>query len=176
MKSGQLIEYNTRNNCLKNHAKNVVEILVSDSFFKKWKLSVSLDQQSEFSYSVFLLYVQVEDYQSKLKLVLTISFYFIQNVFKKTNRGLELVSLPHFLYDFWKKALLTLYSINWPNFIVWLPLLFEISGNIFTVTVCYPVWNAINFEFFPSLLIKPFFHIIKKSGQKCEYLKNENSF
>ena len=36
--------------------------------FKKSKLSISLDQQSEVSYSLLLLYVQVEDYQNILKL------------------------------------------------------------------------------------------------------------
>ena len=37
-------------------------------FLKKSKLSISLDQQSEVSYSLFLLYVQVKDYQNVLKL------------------------------------------------------------------------------------------------------------
>ena len=37
-------------------------------FFKKSKLSVSLDQQSEVSYRLFILYLQVEDYQNILKL------------------------------------------------------------------------------------------------------------
>ena len=32
--------------------------------------------------------------------------------FKKTRRGLEVVSLPHFLYDFSRKIFLLLYSIN----------------------------------------------------------------
>ena len=55
---------------------------------------------------------------------------------KKTNRGRELVSLPHFLHDFWRRMFLLLYSINWPNFIVWLPLIREILGNMCTVIVC----------------------------------------
>ena len=37
-------------------------------FLKKSKLSIALDQQSEISYSLFLLHVQVEDYQNILKL------------------------------------------------------------------------------------------------------------
>ena len=36
---------------------------------------------------------------------------------QKTKRGLELVSLPHFLHYFWRKIYLTLGFINWPNFI-----------------------------------------------------------
>ena len=38
-------------------------------FFKKSKLSVYVDQQSEIPYSLLLLYVQVEDYQKTLKLM-----------------------------------------------------------------------------------------------------------
>ena len=36
--------------------------------------------------------------------------------------------------------------------------------------------DVINFEINLSFLIKQFFHISKKSGQKCKYLKNEKSF
>ena len=51
--------------------------------------------------------------------------------------SLGLVSLPHFSYDFSKKKMfLMLHSINWPIFIVWLPLLFEILGNICIKVVC----------------------------------------
>ena len=35
-------------------------------------------------------------------------------------------SLPHYLHDFWRKIFYFLYSINWPNVIVWLPLFCEI--------------------------------------------------
>ena len=45
-----------------------MEKLVQDPFLKKSNLSISQDQQSEVSYSLFFLYVQVEDYQNKLKL------------------------------------------------------------------------------------------------------------
>ena len=46
---------------------------------------------------------------------------------------------------FFKKHIL-LYSINWPSFIVWLPLLLEIPGNMCIVIVCYPVCVVINFK------------------------------
>ena len=51
-------------------------------------------------------------------------------LFQKVKKGLELVSLPHFLHDFLKKIFLLFYSINRPNFIVRLPLLREILSNI----------------------------------------------
>ena len=45
MKFGQLIEYNLKNICnLKNHTQNVVEKLFTDPIFRKFKLSILLDQ------------------------------------------------------------------------------------------------------------------------------------
>ena len=63
-------------------------------------------------------------------------FYLMQNFFKKQKKSLELVSLSHFLHDFWRKIFHLLYSTNWLNFIVWLPSLCEILGNMRVVTVC----------------------------------------
>ena len=45
MKFGQLIEYNLKNICnLKNHTQNVVEKLFTDPIFRKFKLSILVDQ------------------------------------------------------------------------------------------------------------------------------------
>ena len=84
-----------RNIFLENHEKNMVEKLVLDPFLKKSKLSLSLDLESEVSHSLFLLYIQVEDFRNILKLAFTSYKAF----FKKRKRCLELVSLPHFLHD-----------------------------------------------------------------------------
>ena len=54
------------------------------------------------------------------------------NFWEKSPR---LVCPPHFVDNFSRKMLL-LYSINWPNFIVWLPLLLEILGNMCIISVC----------------------------------------
>ena len=51
------------------------------------------------------------------------------------DKGLGIVSPAHFAYDFSTKMFL-LYSINWPNFIAWLPLLLEILGNMCIAIVC----------------------------------------
>ena len=40
------------------------------------------------------------------------------------------------LHDFWKKMFHSFYSIEWPNFIVWLSLLCEILGNICIAIAC----------------------------------------
>ena len=44
-------------------------------------------------------------------------------------KGLELVSSPHIVYDFSRKMFLMLYSINIPFFTVLLSLLLKILGN-----------------------------------------------
>ena len=69
-----------------------------------------------------------------------------------------------------------LYSINWPNYIFWMPLLLEISGNARIVIVCFPSCNVMNFETFLSFLIKPFSYMTKKSKQMLKYRNDEKSF
>ena len=54
--------------------------------------------------------------------------------------GMGIVSLPHFVYDFSTKML---YSIKWSNFIFWLPLLLEISGNKGIVTLVDQIENHV---------------------------------
>ena len=63
--------------------------------------------------------------------------------FQKIKRALELVCLPHFLHGFQRKVFLTLYSINWQNFIVWLLLILEILCNMWFVIFCFPVYDVI---------------------------------
>ena len=52
------------------------------------------------------------------------------------DKGRGIVSPAHFVNDFSTKMLLMLYSINWPNFIAWLPLFREILGNMCIATIC----------------------------------------
>ena len=76
-----------------------------------------------FKYFVFIVW-KVVDYRHVLKRgcrPLALNSY--KSFLKKTKTGQEVVSLPHFLNDFWRKIFILLYSINWPNFIIWLPLL-----------------------------------------------------
>ena len=51
------------------------------------------------------------------------------NLFQKTKRGLEQVSLSHFLHDSLINKFILLYTNAWPNFIAWLPLFCEILHN-----------------------------------------------
>ena len=92
-------------------------------------------------------------------------------------KGLEIVSPSHFLYDFSIRIFLMLYSINWQNFIFcWLPLNLEILGNMYIVIVCFQSCDVINFEINPIFLIKPFSYLAKNSRQKCKYVENKKSF
>ena len=67
--------------------------------------------------------------------------------FDFSEKGLELVSPLQFLYDFSRKIFLILHSINWPNIIVWLPLLLKILGNMcITIVFLTKLWRH-KFEF-----------------------------
>ena len=78
-------------------------------------------------------------------------------LFKKMQRGLALVSLPHFPHNFWRKISLLFCSINWTSFIVWLSLLYEILDNMCIAIVCKPGCDIMNPEVSLTFLIKLFF-------------------
>ena len=84
----------------------------------------------------------------------TTCFHLMLSFYKK--RGLELVSLPHFLHNFLRKIFCLLYSINRPNFIAWLPLLCQKLSNMCIAIVCKQGCDAMNFEVNLILLIKLF--------------------
>ena len=68
IKLGQLIKFNMRNIFLKKSCTACSGVTRPRPFLKKSKLNICLDQQSEVLYSLFLLYAQLEDYQTILKL------------------------------------------------------------------------------------------------------------
>ena len=107
--------------------------------------------------------------KTKLKTICFTSY----SAFQKIKRRLELASLPH---DLWRKIFLLLYSINWPNLTVWLPLLCEIFGKCIVI-ICKLSSGVMNFEVKLIFLIKPFsLYMTKKSWQKLKYLEKEKSF
>ena len=85
--------------------------------------------------------------------------------FKFFWKGSGLVSPPDFVYDFSRKRFLMLHSINWPNFIVWLPLLPEILGNICSTIVCWPDCDV----------FKAFFIILKRFSAAKNCLRPESA-
>ena len=61
-------------------------------------------------------------------------------------KGLEIVSPPHFVSDFSRKMFPMSYSIKWPTFIVWLLLRLETLDNVcfsclFSRLWCHKFWN-----------------------------------
>ena len=76
------------------------------------------------------------------------------DVFKK-NSGI--VSPSYFVYVFSRKIFLVLYSLTWPIFFFWLPLLLQIFGNIYIAIVCFTGCDVINFGVNLNFLTKPVF-------------------
>ena len=70
-------------------------------------------------------------------------------------KGLTLDSPMHFVYDFSRKMFVMLYSINWSNFVVWLPLLLRIGLYVYR-KYCYPVCDAITLEINIAFLSRRF--------------------
>ena len=99
----------------------------------------------------------IEGYRNILKLssrpLAFISYY----VFLKNKKRSGTSHPVPFSASFLKKMLLLLYCINWPSFIIWLPLLHEILGYMYIAIDCYPGCNVMNFEDNLIFLIKPFF-------------------
>ena len=83
---GQLIYYSMKNIFLgKSYTKWGVEAS-SRLFYKKSKLSISLDQQFEILLSLILLYVQLEDYQNILKVRCWALAFSLYKAFLKTQK------------------------------------------------------------------------------------------
>ena len=94
---------------------------------------------------------------NKNKLHWTLDYRFRDTLnFDFSEKGLGIVSPPHFVYDFSRKMFLMSSSINWPNFITWLLLLLRILVNMLLQLFANQV-VTLNFEINLNFLIKPFF-------------------
>ena len=116
---------------MKNHTENVVEKLFPDAFLEnqnwvyRWIYSLKFYTVCFYCLSCWRLSKYI-----KTKLQIT-CFYLIQSFFKKQKVVWNQPScLIHFPHDFWRKMFLLSYSVNWPNFIVWLLLFHEILGSM----------------------------------------------
>ena len=133
LKFDQLIKYNKRTIfSFKNHTENETGILIPDLFlcFKK-ALYKSKWPAAWFHYILIALNLAC----NKNKLYKTL-YYWSRDILNSLEKSLGIVSLPNFMCDFSTKMFLMLYSINWPNFIVWLLLFLDILGNMCTAIVC----------------------------------------
>ena len=140
----------------------MTEKLFQEPFPKHQNWSYLIEQQSKVLYGHFIEFVfifcQVECCRNILKLSYSpLAFTSYKSCFYSyKSLGLKLVFLPHFLHGFWRKIFLLLYSINWSNFIVSLPLLRQILYSICFAVVRLPGYDIINFEINLIFLIKPF--------------------
>ena len=94
--------------------------------------------------------------------------FYVKHFWKK--RELELVSLPYFLYDFWKKIFTFIYFITWTNFIAWLPLLREILCKICIVILVNLKLTLFLINLF-SIIDQKFRSKIEISWERKELLK-----
>ena len=130
---------------MKNPTQNMVEKLFPGPFLKNQNcayLWISILKLNIFCFNYLPSWGLLKVIQTKMQ---TICCYLKWCFFNK-QRGLELASLPHCLHDFQRKIFPLLYSITWPNFNVWLPLLCEILGNMCIVIVCLKGCDIKNFE------------------------------
>ena len=143
MKFGQVIEYNNINIFFKNRVENEVGRLVPDLFLffknvlyevKPGGLQLNFDIVRQFS-----AWRTIKTNRIKLRLLI---WRYAQ--FLLLEKGLKVVFLPYFKYDFSRKMFLMLYSINWQNFIVWLPLLLQILVNMCIAILFYQVVTSYN--------------------------------
>ena len=136
MKLGQLIEYNKRN-------------IVIQKLFRKWGRETSLRSlfilkkcliwgKSKWSAAYFqYVSIALNLVYNKNKLYKTLDSWLRDMLnFNYPEKGLGLVTPPHFVYDFSRKMFLMLYSVNWPSFIVLLSLLLQILSNMCFKTDC----------------------------------------
>ena len=74
------------------------------------------------------------------------SFIKTQNRANLCLNSLKCYTVCFYFTLFDEKKSLTLYSINWPSFIIWLPFRLEILGNMCILNVDLPGFDVINFE------------------------------
>ena len=104
----------------------------SQILFQNLKIEHNISASIFWSYIQFaFIECQVECYQIILKLShKSLDFTSYKAFLKKQKKGLDLVSLLHYLHDFWRNISLLLCSISGPNLIFWLPMLREIYWAI----------------------------------------------
>ena len=126
----------------KNQAENEARILVPDLLFF-FKRDLGKIKCSAVLFQYFLIALGLYN-KTRLHETLVHSPRDILN-FDFFKKDLGIVSPPHFAYDFSRKMFLILYSIKWPNFIVWFPLLLTILGDMCIAIVSFPGCGVINF-------------------------------
>ena len=159
---------------MKNHSQNVVAKIFLDLFLTNqswaylWSNSLNFHTVCFYCMPSWGISKNIETKQQ------TTCFYFNIN-FSKSKRGLEPISLPHFLDDSWRKIFILLYSFDWPNFIAWLPFLREVLGNMGIVTVFNHTVTSQILKLTLAFKSRRFFYMTKNPRQELKYLENEKN-
>ena len=113
----------------KNHAENKGGEIVPDLLFLK-KLCM---REKQVVFTLVLKYCDSPPLGHTIKkLYETRDCWSRGSILIFLEKGWELVFPVDFMYDFSSKMFLMLYSITWPDLTFWLPVLFEILGNMCT--------------------------------------------
>ena len=119
MKFRQLIEYNKINIVLQNSHRKWGRKTSPRPLFLFSKSSIW--GKSKFSFNKFWWPSNWHTIKTNYK---TLDYWSRDQLdFDFLEKCLGIVSLQHFVCYFSRKLFFTLYSISWPNFVVWLPLL-----------------------------------------------------
>ena len=112
---------------------------------------------------------------NKNKLYKTLD-YWSRDILKldSLQKGLGIASPTHFVHVSRKTFLL--YSINWPYFIEWFPLLLEILDNMCIAIACQPGCDVINFEINLVFLTKLFYYMTKCKDKNLNILRTKRAF
>ena len=94
--------------------------------------------------------------------------------FNFLKKSLKLDSPSHLLNDFSREILFIFYLLTHQiSLSGWLSLLIKISGNMWIVIVCYPVYYVMNFETYLRFLVKVFSYMTKNSEQNFSEKQRE---
>ena len=118
MKFGQVIEYN-KNIFLYRSCRQWGRETSSRPLFVFWKSFIW--GKSKWSAALFQsLSIVINLANNKNKIYKTLQFWSRDMLnFDFLEKGLEIVSPSHFVYDFSRKMFLKLYSTKWPGFFIW---------------------------------------------------------
>ena len=153
MKCGQLIENNIRNNFFeKSYPKCGREISHIPFSGKNWA----------YLWIIKVLHSSLL-FHPKLRAILSVDHLLLPHIkhFNKIKRS----------HNIRRKIFLLLYSINWPSFIVWLPLLREILRNMCIANVFQP---ALKLKLVSAIFYQIF--IFSPNGSPLKTMKNVFDF
>ena len=158
----------------KNNAENETGRLVPNLFLF---LKKALFRQKQVINTLVLIYFSSSWLRHTIK-TNCIKFQTVDPEILEKSPGLvsphHIFPTPYFPYGFSTKVFLILYSINLPNFIVWLLLHFEILGIICIRVICFPVSDTVHLEFDLNFPFKSFFYMTKTFRTKIWIFRNLN--